>query len=97
MKLTTIHRKASALLENGKVRACIDEIQARLRDKFEITIESLPRDFMEDPDAAREVGQHAVAVKATQEITRLNGKYETDNRQKQQTLIMQLNINREPR
>ena len=82
MKPESINRKAKFLMDQGKIRARIDQLQADHRKRHDITIDTLTGDFIEDRDGARGKGDFGTAVKATQEIGKLHGLYEKDNGQK---------------
>ena len=82
MKPETINRKAKFLMDQGKIRARIDQLQEEHRKRHDITIDTLTNDFIEDRDGARGKGDFGTAVKATQEIGKLHGLYEKDNGQK---------------
>ncbi len=67
MKTATIHRKACEVLQNGNVSARVKELQARVQEKHDITVESLLIELEEARTAALNGDrvQTAAAVSAT--------------------------------
>ena len=73
MKAETIHRKARELMEHGKVTARISELQAKHRQRHDITVERITAMYLEDRQIAHDLGQSGPAVSATTGLARLFG------------------------
>ena len=73
MQKNSIHSKAHELMQNGDVTVRINELQARVAKKFEVTVESLTREFEEDRQLARDLDMPAAAIAATNGKARIHG------------------------
>lgn len=73
MLAKTVHKRAGELLRNGVIAGCITRQQKRLRERTEITLESLTLALVEDREAAREDRQHGAAIAATKALIELHG------------------------
>lgn len=75
MKKTTIGRKAFELLENGKITARINELQAPAIKKAELTVENHLRKLEEMRDSAFEAGNFQAAIRAEELRGKVAGFY----------------------
>lgn len=75
MKPETVNRKAKELLDNGKIRARLDELRKPVVDAAQITYESHLTRLKELSDAAFEAGQFAAAIKAEESRGKVAGLY----------------------
>ena len=73
MKPTTVNRKAKELLDNGKIAARIEGLQAAARKRHEVTIDSLTKELDEARALAYKVKQPSAAVSATLGKAKLHG------------------------
>ncbi|TCP95336.1 terminase small subunit [Cricetibacter osteomyelitidis] len=73
MKSETVNRKASELLENGKITARIDELQAEHRERHKLTVDDLLHELETARKQALELNQCSVAVSATMGKAKLLG------------------------
>ena len=73
MKPETVNRKAFDLLENGKIGARVQQLQAEHRRAHNVTIESLTKELEEARTLAIANGQASAAVQATMGIAKLHG------------------------
>jgi len=73
MKTESINRKATELKANGSITARVGKLQEMLNKKFEVTVESLNKEFEEDRQLARKLDMPAAAIAATNGKMRLNG------------------------
>ena len=73
MQKNSIHSKAHELMQNGDVTVRINELQARVAKKFEVTVESLTKEFEEDRQLARELDMPSAAIAATNGKARIHG------------------------
>lgn len=64
MKPNTINTKSSALAQNGKIRARIDELRAEASREASVTLADHLRALETLRDSAAEAGQYSAAVKA---------------------------------
>jgi phage terminase small subunit len=70
---STINNKAYELRMQGDITARINDLQARVAKKFEVTVESLTKEFEEDRQLARELDMPAAAIAATNGKARIHG------------------------
>ena len=73
MKPTTVNRKAKELLDNGKIAARIEGLQAAARKRHEVTVDSLTADLEDDRKLAHKANQAGAAVSATLGKAKLHG------------------------
>lgn len=73
MKPETIHRKAKELMDNGKITARIEELQAEHRERHKLTVDDLLDELEVAREKALERGQLSVAVSATMGKAKLLG------------------------
>ena len=75
MKPETINRKAKALLDNGKITARVSELQGEIKQRHDITVDSLIIELEEARQAAlgAETPQSSAAVAATMGKAKLTG------------------------
>ena len=73
MKPTTVNRKAKELLDNGKIAARIEGLQAAARERHEVTVDSLTADLEDDRKLAHKANQAGAAVSATLGKAKLHG------------------------
>lgn len=73
MKPATINRKAAELLENGKITARLEELQAEHRKRHDVTVDSITAEYEEARQLAIEMGQPSAAVAASTGKARLHG------------------------
>ena len=73
MQKNSIHSKAHELMQNGDVTVRINDLQARVAKKFEVTVESLTKEFEEDRQLARDLDMPAAAIAATNGKARIHG------------------------
>ncbi|MDR0805958.1 MAG: terminase small subunit [Enterobacteriaceae bacterium] len=75
MKLESIHRKASALLNHGKITARVNELQSEIKKRHNVTVDSLLSELEEARKAAltAETPQSSAAVAATMGKAKLVG------------------------
>jgi hypothetical protein len=69
----SINNKAYELRTNVDVTSRINDLQARVAKKFEVTVESLTKEFEEDRQLARELDMPAAAIAATNGKARIHG------------------------
>jgi len=69
----TINNKAYELRMHDDITARINELQERVAKKFEVTVESLTREFEEDRQLARDLDMPAAAIAATNGKARIHG------------------------
>lgn len=65
MKPETVHHKAKELMDNGKITARIEELQAEHRERHKLTVDDLLDELEVAREKALERGQLSVAVSAT--------------------------------
>tara|TARA_Y100000593_G_scaffold9987_1_gene18119 strand:- start:7485 stop:7973 length:489 start_codon:yes stop_codon:yes gene_type:complete len=75
MKDATIWRKASELLDNGKVAAMIDKVKSEQSDFQAITFEEIGGYLRRAVDGATAAGQHGAASQAAVALGKLAGLY----------------------
>jgi len=68
-----IHNKASDLLKRDDVRVRLKELHAGLRERHNVTIDSLTKELEADREIARANNQASAAVSATMSIARIHG------------------------
>jgi phage terminase small subunit len=73
MQKPTIHTKANVEFSKDAIRVRINELQERVNKKFEVTVESLTKEFEEDRQLARELDMPAAAIAATNGKARIHG------------------------
>jgi len=73
MQKNTIHTKASEEFRKDAITVRINELQERVAKKFEVTVESLTKEFEEDRQLARELDMPAAAIAATNGKARIHG------------------------
>ena len=73
MKEETIWRKAKECLDNGKVTARVEQLQAKHAKRHEITVDSITEMLKEDRDLARKNDQASAAVSASMGLAKLHG------------------------
>ncbi len=73
MKPETVNRKAFDLLENGKIGARVQQLQAEHRRVHDVTVASLTAELEEARTLAIANGQASAAVQATMGIAKLHG------------------------
>jgi len=73
MKLETVHRSAKELMDNPKIAARVDEINAEHRDRHDVTVDSLTDELEIARDLAVGIESPAAAVSATMGKARLHG------------------------
>ncbi|WP_373777832.1 terminase small subunit [Glaesserella sp.] len=73
MKPETIHRKAKELMDNGKITARIEELQAEHIERHKLTVDDLLDELELAREKALERGQLSVAVSATMGKAKLLG------------------------
>lgn len=73
MMAETVTKKASELMANGHVKGRVTQLQQQVAKKFEVTVESLTKEFEEDRQLARELGQPSAAIAATNGKARIHG------------------------
>jgi phage terminase small subunit len=73
MKPETVNRKAFDLLENGKIGARVQQLQAEHRRAHNVTVASLTAELEEARTLAITNGQASAAVQATMGIAKLHG------------------------
>ena len=69
----SINNKAYELRKNVDVTSRINELQERVAKKFEVTVESLTKEFEEDRQLARELDMPSAAIAATNGKARIHG------------------------
>jgi phage terminase small subunit len=69
----SINNKAYELRTNVAITSRINDLQARVAKKFEVTVESLTKEFEEDRQLARELDMPAAAIAATNGKARIHG------------------------
>ena len=69
----TINNKSYALRIQDDITARINELQERVAKKFEVTVESLTKEFEEDRQLARELDMPSAAIAATNGKARIHG------------------------
>ena len=72
-KPETVHRRASELLDNGKVAARLDELRAKADQYTEITLEEVSGALRIALDQALDRGQSGAAVAAAMGLGKLGG------------------------
>lgn len=73
MKPTTIAVKACELLKNGKVAVTVNQLQMEIRQRHEVTVDSLTDEYEEARDLALNIEQPSAAISATTGKARLHG------------------------
>ncbi len=73
MKPATVNRNAKALLDNNKIATRIDEHRATARERHNVTVDSLTKEFDEARTLAFKTKQPAAAVSATLGKAKLHG------------------------
>jgi phage terminase small subunit len=73
MQEQTIWRKAVEVLQNGKVAARLEILQAEARERHAVTIDTITKMLKEDRDLAREQGQPSAAVSAVMGLAKIHG------------------------
>lgn len=76
MKPATVHRKAKALLDNGKIAARLEELREPVRDAALVTLGGHLRDLERIRDGALEAKQFGPAAKAEELRAKACGVYE---------------------
>jgi phage terminase small subunit len=72
-KPETVHRRASELLDNGKVQARLNELRSKADKHTEITLEEVSTALRTALDQALERGQSGAAVAAAMGLGKLGG------------------------
>ena len=73
MKPETVNRKAKELLDNGKIAARLEALQAEHQKRHNVTVDGLTGDLNDDRSLAHKVGQPGAAVSATMGKAKLHG------------------------
>lgn len=73
MLKASVNNKAYELRTNVAVTARITALQAMVSKKFEVTVESLTKEFEEDRQLARDLDMPAAAIAATNGKARIHG------------------------
>jgi len=73
MKTSTINRRASELMANGKITALIDELQARHVSEHNVTVAMLTCELRQAVEMAREERQPSAMVSAVMALAKLHG------------------------
>ncbi len=73
MKPATVNRKAKELLDNGKITARVEGLQAGHQERHEVTVDSLTDEYEEARDVAKDGGQASAMVSATTGKAKLHG------------------------
>lgn len=73
MKPATVSRRAKDLMDNGKIRARISELQKQHRERHRVSVESLTADARRVYEMAIEEKQTSPAIQALTLIARLHG------------------------
>ena len=73
MKDAGIHVNACKLLKHAKVALRVEQLQERIQQRHDVTIDSLTRELEEDREGAREAGQYSAAIAAVMGKAKLHG------------------------
>lgn len=73
MKPETVHKRASELLANGEVAGRVAAHRQASQERFQITLDSLTADLIEDRAAARAKDDRGTAITATRALMELHG------------------------
>lgn len=73
MKPATVNRKAFHMIEQGKIRARIETLQAEHRTRHDVTVDSLTADARDAIELAKETGRASAYVSALGLIAKLHG------------------------
>ena len=73
MQEQTIWRKAIEVLQNGKVTARLEHLQAEARQRNEVTIDTITKMLKEDRELARTEKQTSAAVSAVMGLAKIHG------------------------
>lgn len=75
MKTDSINRKAKELIDNGKISARVDELRGEIKERHNVTVDSLIAELEEARKAAlsAETPQSSAAVAATMGKAKLTG------------------------
>lgn len=70
-----IGNEAYDLVHHPEVAPYIDKLKEKLSKKYEITVESITKEFEIDRNLARQANQMSAAIKATEHIAKMHGVY----------------------
>lgn len=73
MKAETIHRKASELMNNGKIRARLNELQTEHKERHNMTVDDLIKELDEAREIAKENGNPTAMISAVMGKAKLLG------------------------
>ena len=73
MKAETIHRKASELVNNGKIRARLNELQTEHKERHNMTVDDLIKELDEAREIAKENGNPTAMISAVMGKAKLLG------------------------
>jgi phage terminase small subunit len=73
MNPNTINRKAKELLDNGKIKARIAEIQERHLKRHNVTVDSLVEELQEARELAKQISRPEVMINATLGKAKITG------------------------
>jgi len=82
MKSATINRKAKELLDNGKIAARIEILQAVHQERHNITIDTLTSNMIENREIAKGLGKPETMQSADMGMAKIHG-YITDKQKVQ--------------
>jgi len=66
MKPASVNRVAHRLFEQVKIRSRIEELQAEIAERHDLTVDGIIQQLIEDRDFARACGSASAAVKVTE-------------------------------
>ena len=73
MKAETIHRKASELMNNGKIRARLNELQTEHKERHNMTVDDLIKELDEAREIAKVNGNPTAMISAVMGKAKLLG------------------------
>ncbi len=73
MKPETINRKAFELLDNGKITARLDAVQAEHRDRHDVTVDSICAELETARKQALKADQNSAAIAASMGKAKMHG------------------------
>ncbi len=73
MKAETIHRKASELMNNGKIRARLNELQTEHKERHNMTVDDLIKELDEAREIAKANGNPTAMISAVMGKAKLLG------------------------
>jgi phage terminase small subunit len=79
--------QAARLLTKANIRARIDQLQAKLSEKLDLTVENLAKDFIKLRNASEEAKDRVNWNRANENLAKHIGFYEQDNKQKADGLL----------